>query len=445
MSPSPSSSQLPASQVNTPTAQKTISVTPTSSLGLSDQDFKGVEVQLWQPWIGSKEEVLLSQINQFNQTNPWGIIVKVQTYGGIDELSQNVQTAWGSSNLPDLLIAYSFQAQNWQKIKSLVQDWQPYIDDSQWGIPNSEQTLYFAQIWQSSVSEGFHWGIPARRDGQVMFGNQSWVRELGYSTIPTSADLFRKQACAAASASKKDPQTKLPLSGGWVLNQDYPTILGWITAFNGKILTDDHKQYQFNNPEVTQAFLYLRQLYDDGCIIQLKDVNPPDALAEREGLFVTTNSAEISDIQTKFKLHGNSDQWTAFSIPGLEGINQITLYGLDYILLQSEPKTQLASWLFVKWMISQENQVELARETFSLPFNKNALEQLKKEPDLPQAYLSVLDGVPGSLSEPVLASWNTVRWMLADASRQLFAWYFEIDQLDNLLKLLDTSANGVNK
>ena len=441
----PTSLSTTDSPMKQETKWATPSAEPTSAWKINKNDLRGMEINLWQPWLGEQEPVLQSFIDEFNRTNEWGIIVKMRTIGGIDELAQEVQTAWGSSNLPDFVIAYAFQAQNWQKIKPLVIDWQPYVADIQWGIPASEQESFLPNIWQSSVVAGNRWGIPARRDGQVMFANRSWAEELGIFTLPDTPEMFRKEACAAAAASAKDPQTKLPLSGGWVLSQEYPTIYGWISAFQGDIVAKDDLTYRFSTTEVKRSFQYLRQLYDDGCIIQLKDMNPSDALAERKGLFVSASSQEIPEFQDAFKLNGNSDDWTIIPIPAVDGKARMAVYGMDYILLQSDPKRQLASWLFVKWMITAQNQKRWSEQTLSLPFHKEVLTQLKGNADLPIPFQEVLNQVENAQPEPALASWNTVRWMLSDASRQLFAWYFTADQIDNLLKLLDTTANTISK
>ncbi len=432
-------------QAVVPPKSATPRITPTSGLKVDQEDLRGVEIQLWQPWFGDQESTLMAFIDEFNHLNEWGITVKVRTIGGIDALAQEVQTAWGSSNLPDLVIAYTFQAQNWQKIKPLVQDWQPYLNDAQWGIPPSEQSHFLPGIWQSSMVAGMRWGIPARRDSQFMFVNQSWANELGFSSLPITTEAFRKQACAAASLSQKDPQTKIPLSGGWMLSQDYPTIFGWITAFKGKIVAKDKPTYQFTTNEVKQAFQYLRQLYEDGCTIQFMDINPVDALAERKALFVAASSRDILGFLDAFQLTANNDRWAAFPIPSPDGKANVGIYGMDYILLQSDPKRQLASWLFVKWMIEPENQVRWSEKTLSLPYRAEALDQLKQNQHLPPSFQVVLDQIGDVQAEPALPSWNTVRWMLSDASKQLFAWYFKADQVDNLLKLLETSANDFAK
>lgn len=445
----PATTPTPSSTIaDSPTQEAksvTPSVIPSSALKVNKEDLQGIEVILWQPWLGAQEQVFQSFIDEFNKSNEWEITVKMRTIGGIDELAKEVQTAWGSPNLPDLVVAYAFQAQNWQKIKPLVLDWQPYVADVQWGIPVSEQESLLPNIWQSSVVASMRWGIPARRDGEVMFANQSWAQELGFFSLPDTPEAFRKQACAAATASPKDPQTKLPLSGGWVLNQEYPAIFGWISAFQGDIIDAEKMTFRFSSNEVKQSFQYLRSLYDEGCIIQLKDINPSDALAERKGLFVSASSSEIPEFQNAFNLSGNSDEWTVFPIPAVGGKTRMAVYGVDYILLQSDQQHQLASWLFVKWMISAQNQKRWSEHTLSLPYHKGALEQLKGDSALPQPYQEVLNQVENAQPEPTLAAWNTVRWMLSDASRQLFAWYFTADQMDNLIKLLDTTANDFSK
>ncbi|MGB9674462.1 MAG: ABC transporter substrate-binding protein, partial [Anaerolineales bacterium] len=411
----------------------TVAITPTSPIGIDSNELKGTEITLWQPWIGEREDVLRSMVEEFNHANDWGIQINVRTIGGIDELAREVQTVWASPDQPDLVIAYTFQAINWQKIKPLVVDWNAYVEDAFWGIPGTEQEKYLPPIWDSGVVKDFRWGIPARRDAQVMFQNQSWASELGFTSPPTTTIDFRKQACAAAKASLIDPQTKQPLSGGWILSQDYPTILGWINSFNGRIVDPQQDGYQFDTSEVRGAFRYLRQLYDDGCIYTLKDLNSYDGLATRKGLFVAASSGEYWDFEKAFNIAHNSDNWIVFPFPSEDGKAHLTVYGTDYLLLQSTPKKQMAGWLFVKWMLSKENQMHWSEKTLSLPMRSDVLEELKVNPQIPHKIAWLWDVIPGVVQQPALASWNTVRWMVADASRQLLAWYFTTDQMDTLL------------
>ncbi|MFZ5808185.1 MAG: extracellular solute-binding protein [Chloroflexota bacterium] len=428
-----------ASPVATATKAVPLTPTPTSAIQATEQELQGLQLTLWHPWRGAEKETLNTLISEFNQSNPWGINVNALSIPGIDQLDQQVQTVWGGEDTPNLVLAYAFQAQNWQKIKPLVLNWQDYLQDPKWGLSEMEQAQFFPSLWESSLVNGVRWGIPARRVGQILFYNASLAKELGFTTAPESSETFQKQACAAILI---DSQTKLPTRSGWYLDQDYPAILSWLIAFGVQPVRADSQGYQWNTPAALQAFVFLRKLYDGGCTISSADVLPADALAQRQALFISANSGDIRTIQQAFQQASSRDQWTAIPFPPSAGEPKMLTYGVDYILIQSSAPEQLASWLFVKWMLSAEVQVKLAEKTSSLPLRSDAAESLKTSPHIPPVYSTLLNYLPYATPEPALASWNTVRWAVSDASKQLFAWYFTPDQAPTLAKLLQDTAQS---
>jgi len=114
-------------------------------------------------------------------------------------------------------------------------------------------------------------------------------------------------------------------------------------------------------------------------------------------------------------------------------------------VLTSTPEEQLASWLFIKWFLEPQNQAKLVRETSAFPLRKSVLEELRNEGGLhPQWYLAA-DLLPFAHAEPSFSSWRLVRWAVSDAATQLYRFYFTSEQIPELVKFLDKTADDLDR
>ena len=77
---------------------------------------------------------------------------------------------------------------------------------------------------------------------------------------------------------------------------------------------------------------------------------------------------DIPDQKYAFDWNKNSDVWTIQPYP-VDDIKPILLVsGQDYAVLAASAEEQLASWLFIRWMIQPENQPDIIKtsNTFSI-------------------------------------------------------------------------------
>jgi ABC-type glycerol-3-phosphate transport system substrate-binding protein len=104
----------------------------------------------------------------------------------------------------------------------------------------------------------------------------------------------------------------------------------------------------------------------------------------------------------------------------------------------------LASWLLIKWLTSPENQADLSQVTGFFPVRRSSLEHLDILPRTYPQWAEAVDLLSLARSEPSYASWRTVRWAVSDAATQLYRYYFTIDQVPSLARLLDRTANDLH-
>jgi len=454
LDPSPTQSTPPATPdidatkrpSSTPHSQKAEAspspTQPTSELGVEAEDLKDVVVSFWHPWEGSAEVLISKLAADFNRTNTWSIKVQAASQEGFDGLDENMRAALERNDPPGLVTTYVYQALGWMQGTSsgLLIKLEPYLTDPIWGFDVGEIEDFPPAFWQSDVVEGRRLGLPAGRSAQLLYYNVTWAKELGFESPPATPEQFKSQACAAARANTQDDNPDNDTTGGWIISTRYSTLLGWMEAFGGEILTATDQGYQFNTSSVNQAFTYLRGLFDTGCAWLAEEQSSEEQFAARRGLFAAGSLTGIPLQVKAFELAGNQDQWTVIPFPSPRGQPAIAAYGPSFVVLRSTPAQQLAAWLFVKWLTTPENQVQLALATGYFPVRNSSMELLAEAAaDQPQ-WIAALDLVGYARPEPNLRSWNSVRWAVSDAGIQLFRYYFSSDQVPALTRLLQQTA-----
>jgi ABC-type glycerol-3-phosphate transport system substrate-binding protein len=186
--------------------------------------------------------------------------------------------------------------------------------------------------------------------------------------------------------------------------------------------------------------VFLRKLFEQACTLNVSDLDPIDAFVQRKALFVPGSSAQLQLVEQAMENARNQDRWTVLPFPTANGEGSTVLYGTDYLLLRSSKREELATWLFVRWLLEKENQQRLAVETLALPLRRDVGEALQNEMNVPPGYRAAIEYLPLGVNEPLWASWDKVRWAVGDSSRQLVAWYFTLEQMPSLLELLDKTA-----
>jgi multiple sugar transport system substrate-binding protein len=407
----------------TPPAQATIAPQPTitpdaaSNLGVKEEALKGITIQVWHPWFGVEANLFQSQVDEFNQTNPWGIVVRSTSQLDYNELFQNVGTSLSTNNHPQLVIGLPEYALLWNANDNVV-DLTNYVGDPKYGLSDGDIKDIASAFWNQDEAGNQRLGIPAERSARFLLYNASWARELGFNSAPVTADDFRKQACAAHASMLKDQDKSNDAMGGWLVDTQAITALSWLTAFGGGVL--EGNGYHFLTPNNIAAFTFMKQLHDDGCAWTISDPSGIyDAFANRKALFSTASLEELSDQSRAFAAANNSDEWTVLAFPG-NAQSGLFIYGSSYILLKSTPEGQLASWLFVRWMLSPENQAKWVQVLGLFPLRASSMEILKDYSNSHQQWTAALALLPNAQIQPQLASWRKVRTMLGDGFAYMF-------------------------
>ena len=413
-----------ASVTNTPTPA-------TSQLNVQVEALRGKQVQVWHPWFGAEASLFESQVAEFNTENEWGIVVSAESKGNYSELFSLTDEALKDSSNPQIVIAFPEHALGWQE---KVVDLNPYVNDPQYGLNASEISEFPAVIWTQDEVDGKRYAVPAQRTARFILYNESWARELGFDSPPATSAEFERQACAANKALGSDDNPDNNALGGWLIDTNAITPLSWMLAFDGGVQEEDG--YRFLAPGNIDAFKFLKTLQQKSCAwVASPELTAFDRFAARQALFATASLEELPEQSRAFTAAGNRDEWTVMAFPGVER-DALIVYGSSFIMFESDDVTQLAAWLFMRWMLSAENQARWVQSTGLFPLRKSTMNLLANySADHPQ-WASAVELLSDGELTPQLSSWRVVRIMLGDAFRDMFDTIRHPDLTDGQVPLI---------
>jgi ABC-type glycerol-3-phosphate transport system substrate-binding protein len=429
---------------NTPSSsKKTATPTPTESLPqieIAPEDLKGIYIQVSYAFVGSSESHFSDQMAEFNTLNEWGITVYPLASASYNTLFETVGSSLDAQEQPDLVITLPEQVLDWDA-KAAVIDLAPYLQDLQYGFSAADMTDFEPIFWAQAGQNDRRLGLPAQISSSFLYYNQTWARQLGFNQIPLTSIEFRKQACAANQSFRTDNNLQNDGYGGWVVNSDPQAVLAWMQAFGGGVVKDG--QVTFSTDANQSALEFLKKLYDDNCAYLSTAPNSYESFANRSALFITADLAEISNQSLAFEQAKNSDEWTVIPFPGQHG--QLIAEGPIFSVLKTTPEKQLASWLFVRWLLSSENQARWVVATGMFPLRISSYEALAgyrgshKQWDVAVGYMDNL------ATQPQLASWRKARLVLGDGSKFIFRNNLSLDQIPGVLTEMDTTVQEITE
>lgn len=420
------------------TATATVTPAPVSTLGVEAESLRGIIIKAWHPWFGPEASLFESQVADFNATNEWGITVLTVGQSNYAELFNNVTASLAAPDKPNLVIGLPEHALFWDERTGVV-DLAPYAADPIWGLGPDVVADFPPVFWEQDLAGERRLGLPAERTTRLLFYNVSWARELGFSAPPATADDFREQACKANASFRQNDDTKDDAFGGWLLDTDPMTALSWMLAFGGG--AQEAEGYRFLRPENVEAFRFVKTLFDDGCAFKLTDTAAVEAFANRRALFVTGGLEDIAAQSRAFLTLSSSDEWTLIPFPG--GTETMAVYGSSYIVISSDDASQLATWLFIRWLLEPEQQARWVSTTGMFPLRTSTLNLVADYASAHPQWVQAVKLLSSAQGTPRLASWRLIRLVLGDGFDFMFRVDMPVGQVATILADMDRAVEDL--
>jgi multiple sugar transport system substrate-binding protein len=425
-----------------PSATPSPTPVPNAKFGIGPDALRDVTVTVWHGLDGEAGSLFTQMAAEFSLTNSWGIRVEVTSQKNFQLLAESVDNALRTPQYPDLLLALPEQALAWDA-QGVVTDLVPYASHPQFGFSIVEIDDIPAAFLEQGEINGKRTSLPAARTARFLLYNVSFAKELGFNSPPQNINDFSTQACAANASWKTDADESNDGYGGWVLDNpvtdfDAPwTAYAWLRAFGTDVYADG--EYTFSTPENQFALDSLAELRSQGCAWLSTAASNAEALANRRALFAAGSLDGLSEGRLAFA--GSPDQWTAIAFPGKDP--SVVAYGPDYIILKSSEAQQLAAWLFVRWMLSPENQARWTRETGLFPLRSSAIDMLTNIRGANPQWAAAVDLLPLAKIYPQAASWRTARLVLGDGFFALFQLSPSTDGAAQVLDEMDATMQDL--
>ena len=431
------STEITTKAAPTPTHEpRTPTATKVPEIDLDVDLLKGTLVTFLHPWSGETSQTLYLMTAEFNQSNEWGIQVVLEEPGSLGLAISKVEQSGVEEPSIDMLVLPAYELLRLDLESQPVLDLNPYLASKQFGITEAEQKDFYPLFWNHNLIDGKLYGIPAQETATILFYNQTWASELGFSQVPTNTLYFRNQACAANAVYRKDNDSLNDGLGGWLISKDASNWLNWLRAFQA--VDSGAPIEQFSSSETEETFTYLFNLQKDACAWEGRQPEPYDYFATRQTLMYSGTLQDIAPQKAAFERSGSKDQWQVILYPS-NSDSKLLVDDLSYGITATDPVKQLASWLFIRWLSSPDHQVRLLETMGSFPLGSTAQAQMAEyKSSYPQWGEAVSLRPFGDMLIPQPDA-TILRMVLADAGAFMLKPEFTADKIPNLLQELDAT------
>ena len=425
-----------AATTKTPKPESTAG--PVTSLGVRREALSGLEITVWHPWYGVESSLFDTFVKEFNEKNEWGIKVSAESQVNFANLYENTTASLPTADKPDMVIALPEHALEWDA-NGVTIDLTQYAQDPLYGIDSSDIPKVF---WNQDHFGGKRIAIPAQRTARFLLWNETWAGELGFSASPDAPDDFKQQACRAQKAMLKDETPQNDFMGGWYADTDPMTAYAWLLAFEGGVL--EGSDYRFLTPNNIEAFKFLRELSETTCAWQAANVDPFNAFANREAMFITASLQDLPEVARAFASAKNTDAWNVISFPG-SNEDALVVYGSSYVILKSTNEKQLAAWLFARWLLDNEQDARWVEATHLFPIRTSTIDLLGDYEKTHPQWAQAIKLLPQGEIQPQLASWREVKVMLGDGFTHMYRVNVASGQVPAILAQMESISRSLGK
>jgi multiple sugar transport system substrate-binding protein len=367
---------------------------------LENVDPRDQVIVLWYPYTGAQEELLLALIDEFNASNGWGIALVGEYAGSSDVLYNGILNRVESGRLPDVVIAEQHQVATYAKLGALVA-LDPYVGNWKWGYTQKELNDFFPIALADERIPQFsdRYGWPLYLSMEVLYYNEDWLVELGYTEPPETWEEFAEMACAASDSEAG--------THGYEFSVDASTFVDMLLNHGGQMVDEDVEAYIFGGEEGMATVTFIQELLSEECAVLKKErFGARTDFSAGEVLFTIGSTSDLPHYR-KGVADGAGFNWSISNLPTTLPHPKTYVGGPSFSLFRSTQEKQLAAWLFSKWFTEPEQQARWAQAFSVLPVRPSAVGLLGNYVAENPRYGMALDFLDGeTVAEPGIAGYD---------------------------------------
>jgi len=403
-------------------------------------DPKGQQVVFWHNHTKGRQDALQAIVDDFNQTNEWGITVTQENQGSYSDIFKKMLPILNTPDVPGIVVAYQNQAATYQLSGGLV-DMNPLVSSAKWGISEEEQKDFFPGFFAQDIFPNFdnaRLGFPPNRSMEVLYYNMDWLKELGFDGPPTTPEEFKEMACAATQT----PFSKATAEGsvGYELSIDASRFASWTFAFGGDVYDTSTGEYTYNSEGAVKAMEFLQDLFKEGCATLVTEAYGDQTDFGTGKLLFSVGSSSGLPYYRQAAEEGAGFEWSVAAIPHITADPVMNIYGASVSIPKNTPEQELAAFLFLKYYTSPEVQARWAKASEYFPVRASVADGLEDYFAEQPAYKTSFDMLQYGHFEPPTPGYDFVREMVNTAMATIVADPYPA--VKDTLDVLNTDANA---
>ena len=408
---------------------------------IASGELDGTVVKWWHNHSRGREEYLLGIIDEFNATNEYGIVVEATNEGGYGDIYDKMIAGITTGEVPGLVVAYQNQAAAYQVADGLI-SLDPYKAHPVVGLSEDEQADFFPAFLNADRlpqfgGESFGW--PPNRSMEVMYYNVDWLAELGYDAPPQTPAEFVEMSCAASAnpfSGNSDPSQSV----GYAIRTDASNVASMAFAAGADIYDYENNAFTYNTPELAAYMTAMAGVQNEGCgeVPAERYGEQPD-FGNGQVLFTMGSSSGIPFYQGSIDDGTTTDgfAWSTAAIPYTGAEPSMNIYGASVSIPASDPVTQLASFIFIKYFTGADVQAGWVTASNYFPVRASVADGITDYVAENPGFGAAFDMLQYGKTEPPVAGYDNVR----DEAAAAYSRVLDGEDAATVLAELDEVAN----
>lgn len=415
---------------------------------IDEIELDGTTVVFWHQHGSEREQELLQIVEDFNANNEYGIVVEARNEGGYGDIYNKMIAGLTSGEVPGLVVAYQNQAAAYQVADGLI-SLDPYINHSEYGLSDDAKADFFTAFLNADRLPQFGgeaFGFPPNRSMEVLYYNMEWLQELRdagaieFEGPPQTPEQFVEAVCAAA----ENPFSKNPdpdFSVGYEVRTDASSVAALSFARGAEVYDYENNEFTYDNPETKAALTMMADLLEQGCASQIAEqYGEQTDFANGQTLFTMGSSSGLPFYRSAVEEgEAGGFEWSVAPIPYTGDAPTQNIYGASVSIPRTDPQTQLAAWLFIRYYTSPEIQARWVRASNYFPVRESVAAGLDEYFAENPAYETAFELLKYGKTEPPVAGYDNVRDVAEEAFNRILAG----EDADAVLADLDMQANQI--
>lgn len=314
----------------------------------------GTEITFWHAMGGKNGEAVTALVEKFNAENEYGITVIEEFQGGYGDTDKKIMAALSAGEYPNIGQQYGNNIIRYVD-SGVVVSLDDYINHSVWGIENFEDIVEAYRVENSAYPSGNFYSLPFSKSTEILYVNHDILEEVGVE-VPTTLEELKTVSKAIYEATGKP---------GFGYDSLSNLFITWVQQY-GSGYTNNDGEVLFNTPEAVEAVEFFAEGVAEGYFrIAGEDryLSGPFNNGDVAMFIGSTSGAGF--------VGAEGMNWKGHMVPF--GDNKVVVQqGANFFMMDNTPEENAASFVFMRWLIEEDQTVFWALNSGYLPVRESA-------------------------------------------------------------------------